>query len=85
MKILWTQNAWNDYQYFQYNDYKTFLKINKLVDDISTRPFNGIGKPEPLHHNLKGNWSRRITREHRLIYKLINNYILIVSCRFHYE
>lgn len=65
-------------------DKKIFTKIVKLIDDCRRYPFKGIGKPEPLKHQLKGCWSRRITKEHRLVYQVTKNTILIISCKFHY-
>ena len=69
----------------QAEDKKTLRKINELIKDIQRTPFDGKGKPEPLKYDLKGFWSRRITREHRLVYQVIENEILIYSCRYHYD
>ena len=66
------------------NDKKIFSKIVKLIDECRHDPFKGTGKPEPLKHKLKGFWSRRITNEHRLVYQVTKNSIIIISCRFHY-
>lgn len=82
--------AWDDYLFWQQNDKshtdKNLLrKINTLVRDIQRDPFAGIGKPEPLKHNLAGFWSRRITDEHRIVYKIDGDEILIAQCRYHYE
>jgi toxin YoeB len=63
---------------------KTYTKIVELINDIQRHPFSGLGKPEPLRYQLKGLWSRHITDEHRLVYKIANEEIIIVSCRFHY-
>ena len=83
--ISFSQRAWQDYLWFQEND-KTLLKrINLLIKDISRDSFSGIGKPEPLKSNLSGYWSRRINNEHRLVYTLHENTIIIASCRFHYD
>jgi toxin YoeB len=74
-----------DYLYWQKTDKKILSKINELLKDISRNPFSGIGKPEPLKHKYKGFWSRRIDGEHRLIYQLTDDEILIAKCRFHYD
>lgn len=86
MDILFHNDAWDDYQYFQEKDTKIVEKINKLIKDISRSPFSGIGKPEPLKYGLSGCWSRRINQEHRLIYQIIKDQkqIVIVQCRYHY-
>jgi len=85
MQITFSKNAWEDYLSWQTDDKKMLKKINKLVKDIQRNPFDGIGKPEPLKFDLAGLWSRRIDREHRLVYKIKNNEILIYSCRYHYD
>ena len=85
MKILWSEKAWEDYLYWQHNDLGILEKINALVKDTQRNPFKGIGKPEPLKHELKGYWSRRITGEHRLVYKVTDEQIVIASCNYHYE
>ncbi|MCP4136382.1 MAG: Txe/YoeB family addiction module toxin [bacterium] len=85
MKILFTQESWDDYLYWQANDKKILKKINTLIKDIKRNPFAGIGKPESLKFKLQGCWSRRIDQEHRLIYKVTDNDLLIISCRYHYE
>lgn len=85
MNILFTEEAWIDYLYWQVNDKNTLKKINALIKDISRTPFEGIGKPEPLRYALQGYWSRRISQEHRLVYKLTDSGILILSVRYHYE
>jgi len=85
MQITFSKNAWEDYTSWQ-TDYKKILKkINKLIKDIQRNPFSGIGKPEPLKFDLSGLWSRRIDREHRLVYKIKDKEILIYSCRYHYD
>ena len=84
MNILFTQHAWEEYNYWQKTDKKTVNKINELIKIISRTPFEGIGKPEPLRGNLQGLWSRRINQEHRLVYKVEDGLISIVQCRFHY-
>jgi toxin YoeB len=82
--ILFHQDAWEDYQYFQERDTKKLEKINKLIKDIARSPFAGIGKPEPLKHSLSSFWSRRIDQEHRLIYQIKDRTIYIAQCRYHY-
>ncbi len=84
MKILWEKNAWEDYQFWIENDKKVFRKINDLIKECQRTPFEGTGKPEPLRLNLSGFWSRRISGEHRLIYKVENDVLTIIQCRFHY-
>jgi toxin YoeB len=85
MNILFTEAAWNDYLFWQKNDRKVLNKINMLIKDIGREPFDGIGKPEPLKYQLQGYWSRRIDLEHRLVYQIENNNLIIISCRYHYE
>ena len=85
MQITFSKNAWEDYLSWQTDDKKMLKKINKLIKDIQRNPFDGIGKPEPLKFDLAGLWSRRIDREHRLVYKIKNKEILIYSCRYHYD
>lgn len=85
MKLLWDESAWEDYLYWQQQDRKVLRRINHLIDDIRRNANEGIGKPEPLKHGLHGYWSRRITAEHRLVYKIINDTIRIAQCRLHYE
>ena len=82
--ICWHENAWDDYLYWQKNDKKVLRKINTLVKEILRTPFAGTGKPEPLKHALEGYWSRRITQEHRLIYKVSGDSLYIIQCRYHY-
>jgi toxin YoeB len=85
MRITFSKNAWDDYLSWQSEDKKMLKKINELIKDIQRNPFTGIGKPEPLKFDLAGYWSRRIDREHRLVYQVINKDILIYSCRYHYD
>ena len=85
MKYIFVDESWEDYLYWQQSDKKNLSKINALLKDISRNPFSGIGKPEPLKYKYKGYWSRRINAEHRLIYKVKDDEILIAKCRFHYE
>ena len=85
MKIVFSKNAWEDYISWQKEDKKITKKINALIKEIMRTPFEGSGKPEPLKFDLAGFWSRRIDREHRLVYQVENNEIRIYSCRYHYE
>jgi len=84
VKLTWSAEAWEDYLYWQETDKKTVRKINELIKDASRTPFEGKGKPEPLKHNLAGFWSRRITAEHRIVYAVSDDALLIASCRYHY-
>lgn len=85
MLITFTQNAWEDYTYWQSVDKKLLKKINELLKDIKRNPFEGIGKPEALKYDLAGYWSRRVDHEHRLVYQVKDDSILIYACRFHYD
>lgn len=85
MKYVFVDESWEDYLYWQKTDKKKLQRINELLKDIARQPFDGIGKPEPLKHQLAGIWSRRIDEEHRLIYTVQNDEILIAKCRFHYD
>ncbi len=84
MNILFTPEAWDDYLWFQQNDKAGLKRINLLIRDTQRNPFDGIGKPEPLKHNLSGFWSRRISGEHRLVYSIADGALQIVMCRYHY-
>lgn len=84
MNLIFSDKAWEEYMYWQNTDKQILKKINQLIKDIKREPFEGIGKPEPLKYELSGFWSRRISYEHRLVYEVSDNYIAIVSCRFHY-
>ncbi|MDD2509345.1 Txe/YoeB family addiction module toxin [Aliarcobacter skirrowii] len=84
MIISLTQKCWEDYNNWHEEDKKIFKKIQKLIKEVLRSPFSGIGKPEPLKNNLSGYWSRRITDEHRLVYKVENNQLIIISCKYHY-
>lgn len=84
MILSWAEKAWEDYLYWQQKDKKILKRINTLIRDISRAPFQGLGDPEPLKHNWSGYWSRRIDREHRLVYKVVDNTVVIVQCRYHY-
>ncbi len=83
-KLVWTNEAWTDYIYWQSQDRKTLKRINKIIEDTKRTPFQGIGKPEPLRENLSGFWSRRIDDTNRLVYIVDKKYITIISCRYHY-
>ena len=83
--ISFETSGWEDYLFWQQNDKQVLRKINALVRDIQCDPFAGLGKPEPLKHNLAGFLSRRITDEHRVVYKIDGDDILIAQCRYHYE
>jgi toxin YoeB len=83
-KIQFEPNAFNEYNEWASLNKKVFQKIAKLIINIQKDPFSGLGNPEPLKHNLKGLWSRQITDEHRLVYKITDNEIIIMSCKFHY-
>jgi toxin YoeB len=84
MTLSWSDNAWEDYLYWQETDTKVLKRINTLIKEIQREPFKGIGKPEPLKHNWTGYWSRRINREHRLVYKATKQALFIAQCRYHY-
>ena len=84
MKLLFSENAWEDYLFWQKTDKKTLKRINKLIKDIQRNKYEGLGKPEALKHNPSDFWSRRITNEHRIVYKIENNSILIAQLRYHY-
>lgn len=84
MILAWADNAWEDYLYWQQTDQKTLKRINTLIKEIQRQPFTGIGDPEPLKHHWSGYWSRRIDREHRLVYRVDNKMITVVQCRYHY-
>jgi toxin YoeB len=84
MRLTWLPNGWKDYLYWQENDRKILQRVNELIKDAQRNPFTGLGKPQALRNNLSGWWSRRITQEHRLIYKVENECLLIMQCRFHY-
>lgn len=85
MKLVWDESAWDDYVWWQQQDRKVLKRINTLITDIQRNGNEGIGKPEPLKHGFQGYWSRRITDEHRLVYKVIDDEIRIAACRYHYE
>lgn len=84
MNLVWSENAWDDYLSWQSQDKKILERINTLIKAIQRDPFKGIGDPELLKHNWAGYWSRRINREHRIVYKVQKNELWIAQCRFHY-
>ncbi|MFT4854752.1 MAG: toxin YoeB [Algoriphagus sp.] len=84
MNIVFSNRAWEDYLYWNTTDKKVFKKINALIKECQRTPFEGIGKPEPLKHELAGAWSRRIDREHRLVYRVKDGALEIAQCRHHY-
>jgi toxin YoeB len=88
MLLVWHVGGWDDYLYWQENDRKIVVRINELLRDALRHPFEGIGKPEPLRNQLKGQWSRRITQEHRLVYRVEGEgerqMLIVLQCRFHY-
>lgn len=85
MNIQFSSKAWEDYLYWQQFDKKMLKKINELLKEISRSPYEGTGKPEPLKHALSGFWSRRITDEHRLVYRVEDNLVKVAAARYHYE
>jgi len=84
MNLVFADQAWEDYLHWQHNDKKILKRINLLIKDINRVPFKGLGEPEPLKYNWSGYWSRRITLEHRLVYKVTDTSVLIAQCRYHY-
>lgn len=85
MRLVFTPNGWDDYQHWLQTDRQTLRRINRLIDDALRDPTAGIGKPEPLKHLLAGAWSRRITEEHRLVYLIDDEDVVILQARFHYK
>ena len=85
MKLIFASKAWNEYLYWQKNNKKLLKRINTLIKEIQRQPFEGIGKPEPLKHSLAGYWSRRINDEHRIVYKITDDSVLIAQLRYHYS
>ena len=84
MNKFFTDESWADYVFWQENDKRFIKRVNELIKEIERSPFTGIGKPEPLKHHLSGYWSRRINEEHRLIYRVEQDRMIILSCRYHY-
>lgn len=85
MRLVFTPHGWVDYQHWVTTDKATLKRINRLIDDILRDPFDGIGKPEALRHAFAGTWSRRITEEHRLVYLVGGDDIVILQARYHYS
>jgi len=84
VKIIFSDHAWDDYLYWQQTDRKLLERINKLIKEIQRSPYEGTGKPEPLRHGLSGYWSRRISDEHRIVYKVENDALHLAQLRYHY-
>ena len=84
MKIRFDEQAWDDYLYLQSHDPKLLARLNNLIKECARTPFHGTGKPEPLRGNYSGWWSRRLTQEHRLVYRVEGDDLLIAQCRYHY-
>jgi toxin YoeB len=84
MNLVFTENAWDDYLYWQQHDTRKLARINELLRGITREPYKGIGKPEPLRGNLSGWWSRRIDTEHRLVYRVEQEQVILLQCRYHY-
>ncbi len=85
MKLIFSEQAWDDYLYWQKIDKKLVQRINELIKEIARTPYTGTGKPEPLKHALSGYWSRRINDEHRIVYKVVADSVLIAQLRYHYH
>jgi len=84
VKFVWDENAWEDYLWWQAQDRRVVKRIDVLIEDVTRNRNTGIGKPEPLKHGFQGYWSRRITDEHRLIYKVAGDEVRTAACRYHY-
>jgi len=84
VKLICSEQAWDDYLYWQDTDRRMVKKVNELIKEACRTPFEGKGKPEPLRRNLAGFWSRRITAEHRFVYSVTDDTLLIAACRYHY-
>jgi toxin YoeB len=84
VRLIFSEQAWEDYLYWQKTDKQLLKRINMLIKDIKRAPFEGIGKPEPLKHALSGYWSRRINDEHRIVYKVNEDSLLIAQLRYRY-
>jgi len=85
VRLVWDEAAWEDYLWWQAQDRRVLKRVNALLQEIARNGNGGIGKPEPLKHGFSGYWSRRITDEHRLVYKLVDDGIKVAACRYHYE
>lgn len=84
MKLVFDERAWDDYLHWQQTDPKLLARLNTIIRECQRTPFTGIGKPEPLRGPLSGWWSRRLTHEHRLVYRVSEDRLLIAQCRYHY-
>jgi toxin YoeB len=84
VRLVFTPHGWEDYQHWVQTDRATLKRVNRLVEDVLRDPFTGIGKPEQLRHVLSGAWSRRITEEHRLVYLVDGDDVVILQARYHY-
>jgi toxin YoeB len=84
MKVVFSDEAWEDYLYWQEQDRRMLRRINGLINETKRDPFKGTGKPEPLKHALAGFWSRRINEEHRMVYKMEDGSLLLAQLRYHY-
>ena len=84
MKLIFSEQAWEDYLYWQTHDPKLLVRLNALIQECTRTPFKGTGKPEPLRGPLSGWWSRRLNQEHRLVYRPTEDGLLIAQCRYHY-
>ena len=84
MRLVFSERAWEDYLHWQATDSKLLARLNGLIKECGRTPFSGTGKPEPLRGQLSGWWSRRLTQEHRLVYKVSDDALLIAQCRYHY-
>ena len=85
LELLFTEPGWRDYLFWQQTDGRMVKRINELIRDTRRSPLQGIGKPEPLRHELQGCWSRRIDSEHRLVYEIHEQHLRIIACRYHYQ
>ena len=85
MNVAFTESAWADYVWFQEHNRRLLKRINGLIKESVRTPFEGTGKPEQLRADLTGFWSRRIDDEHRLVYKVENDHLIIIACRYHYD
>ena len=85
MRLVSTDHGWEDYQHWVAHDRRTLKRLNRVIEDVLRSPFEGIGKPEPLQHRLAGAWSRRIDDEHRLVYLVNDDDVVVLQARFHYS
>ena len=85
LNIVFVPTAWEDYLYWHSYNLKLLKRINQLINECQRNPFEGVGKPEQLRFGLKGSWSRRIDSQHRLVYKVIDEDLIIIQCRYHYN